>query len=348
MRIGFIIPGDIDTPTGGYRYDRAIIDEWRKAGLEVDLISLPGGYPFPCDKDRRIALSITDNLPDCDIFVVDGLAGGCFPQLLARIKDHKPVVALIHHPLALENGLNETQAARLKRLEQSGLDHVAAVITTSPATSKTVHTLFGFDQNRIFTVLPGVKRGAVISFRRAPPIRLLSVGSMTPRKGHDILLKALARLKTQPWVLDIVGATHFNPAYYETCKNLVQENSLEDRVVFHSDMSEEILDQFYTKSDIFVLASRYEGYGMVFAEAIVCGLPVIATRAGAIIDTVPESCGLLVPADNVEALCKALQKMMSDEMLRQQKHEGTLAARPDFPEWKQSANHFSNYLKALL
>jgi len=348
MRIRFILPGDINTPTGGYRYDRAILNEWRLKGHVVDLVSLPGPYPFQGVEDQHEALAILAKARPADISIIDGLCGGADPDLARHIHPITPVVALIHHPLALENGLSKNQAASLEALEREGLRYVKAVVTTSLATSKTVHQLFGYPENQIHTVLPGVERGKPVCFHTRQPLKIFSVGSITKRKGHDLLLRALGQLKTLSWRLDIVGPQDFDPDFFQALKQITLEEEIAERVHFHGAVDEETLEGFYQSADIFALASRYEGYGMAYAEAIVRGLPVIATTAGAIPDTVPQVCGLLVPPDDVGALTEALDRMLSDDALRQKKHEGCLEAEPDFPTWQGAAIKFEALLRGLL
>lgn len=348
MRIRFILPGDINTPTGGYRYDRAIVNEWRLKGHRVDLVSLPGSYPFPDTENKREALAIIAKAQPADVSIIDGLCGGAHPDLAKHICQAMPVVALIHHPLALENGLNDNQAASLEALEREGLRHTKAVVTTSPATSKTVHRFFDYPSDRIHTVLPGVERGEPVCFHTRQPLKILSVGSITKRKGHDLLLRALGQLKTLSWRLDIVGPQDFDPDFFQALQQITLEEEIAERVHFHGAVDEETLEGFYQSADIFALASRYEGYGMAYAEAIVRGLPVIATTAGAIPDTVPQVCGLLVPPDDVDALTEALDRILSDDTLRQKKHEGCLKAEPTFPTWQGSAMKFEALLRGLL
>lgn len=347
MRIRFIIPGDIDTPTGGYRYDRAIIEEWRKLNLDVDLISLPGDYPFPSEKDIEAAFPILDAAFDADICVIDGLAGGCAPELIEHCAKQMPVVALIHHPLALENGLSDMQAKTLEEKEREGLAFTKAVATSSPTTKETVHSLFKYPADKIQSILPGMERDMPIPFRTQRPLRLLSVGSITPRKGYDVLLKALGRIKDLSWTLDIVGMQDLDPELFVELQHIAEGNTIRDKIQFHDSLDNAALDRLYQNADLFALASRYEGYGMAYAEAIVRGIPVIATKAGAIPDTVPESTGILVPADDVDAFAGALKALLSDDDLRRKKHEGAIKAEPDFPTWERSAAEFHAFLRAI-
>lgn len=357
MRIRFIIPGDIDTPTGGYRYDRAIIAEWRREGVDVDLVSLPGSYPDPTDKAQETALAIIAGCAPADIAVIDGLAGGCSPALMHRLAQELPVVALVHHPLGLESGLDEEAGKRLLALEAEGLAAARLIITTSPATRAAVHQIFQRPLGEIHAILPGVERRAGSAreetrrFRTRRPLRILSVGSISERKGHDLMIAALgavhARDPLLSWHLDLLGAPEFNPPLFERLKAMAKEHGIAGQITFHGAVDEKALERFYDDADVFALASRFEGYGMVYAEAIVRGLPVIATRAGAIPDTVPEVAGLLVPPDDVPALAEALFAMFSDDALRQSKQAGAIASAPDFPGWGSSARDFLSILEAI-
>lgn len=347
MRILFVIPGDINLPTGGYRYDKEIINAWKTLGIDVELISLEGNYPFPSEQDKAQALEAINNFPKADIAVVDGLLGGASPEFMQALSKIMPVTALIHHPLCLENGLNENTAQALKDSEQKGLEFVSQIITTSPATTRTVTELFGFDKTKIHTVLPGVKRTQTSQGSKNKTVQLLCVGSIIERKGHTFLLQALSRLKDLNWRLDCYGSTAFDTKLFDDLQRIVKAQNLSEKVIFHGAVTDDLIEAAYAKSDVFVLPSLYEGYGMVYAEAIVRGLPVIATTAGAIPDTVPKTCGILVEPKNIEMLKKALEQLISDKDLRDNYKQGAINAESGFPTWQGSAMRFAEILKDM-
>ncbi len=347
MHILFIIPGDINLPTGGYRYDREIINAWKNSGVEVSLISIKGNYPFPTKADKQSALEEIEKLPKANIAVVDGLLGGASPEFLEKLSKALPVVALIHHPLCLENGLDKKSAKSLENNEQVGLQFASAIVTTSPATTQTVSNLFKYEKTNIHNVLPGVERGEISDGSKNSTTNLLCVGSVIKRKGHKDLLLALANITHLDWHLDCIGSTDFDQTLFAELKQTLEAKSLANKITFHGSVSEEIISQAYENADIFVLPSLYEGYGMAYAEAIVRGLPVIATKAGAIPDTVPETCGILVEPSDIQALSNALEKMISDKALRNQYREATLQAEPFFPTWQSSSKAFLQILKDI-
>lgn len=347
MRILFVIPGDINLPTGGYRYDKEIINAWKTSGIDVELISLEGNYPFPSEQDKANALEAIERFPDANIAVVDGLLGGASPEFLQALSKIMPVTALIHHPLCLESGLDENTMQALKSSEEKGLGFVSQVITSGPAMTETVSQLFGFEITKIHTVLPGVNRTEISHGSQSQTVHLLCVGSIIERKGHKFLLQALSSLKDLNWRLDCYGSTEFDTDLFDELQSFVVAENLSDKVAFHGAVSDGLIEAAYAKSDVFVLPSLFEGYGMVYAEAIVRGLPIIATTAGAIPDTVPETCGILVEPENITVLTQAIEQMISDEDLRNDYRRGAMNAAADFPTWQGSATRFAELLKDM-
>ncbi len=348
MQILFVIPGDINLPTGGYRYDRKIIDAWRKSGIKVELMSIEGNFPFPSHQEKENAIAKINNFPKADIAVVDGLLGGAAPEFLKHLSQKLPVTALIHHPLCLENGLDKETAGHLKQTEKQGLKHTNAIITTSPQTSRTVANLFNYNPSKITSVLPGVERGIISNGSDSETINLLCVGSIIERKGHKDLLEALSSLKHLNWKLDCIGSTQFDKSLYANLQSRVTQEELSQKITFHGDVSEQALEAAYSSADIFVLPSLFEGYGMAYAEALVRGIPVIGTIAGAIPETVPENCGILVEPSNIPALSSVIETMITDKKLRNNYRNNAIAAEPNFPTWESSADKFAGILKETI
>jgi len=345
LQLLFVIPGSLDTPTGGYRYDRLIVENLISIGLDVKVLSLDGNFPFPSNAKKAAALKQIQQTNGHDIAVVDGLAGGAHPDMLDALSQKSAVIALVHHPLCLENGLDPSDAHSLEVSEKEGLQHCACVITTSPATSDTVNKRFGYDAKKIRCVLPGVDRGKQAQAQTGKTTHLLCVGSVIERKGHHYLVNALAKLKGLDWKLDCVGMNTLDPELFETITASLVNNGLSGRIRFHGAVEEETLERFYQLAHCFVLPSLYEGYGMAYAEAIVRGLPVIGTTAGAIPDTVPPNCGLLIEPENTKELENALRTIISDASVRENLRLASLDAADTFPTWQRSAESFVDILK---
>jgi glycosyltransferase involved in cell wall biosynthesis len=162
-----------------------------------------------------------------------------------------------------------------------------------------------------------------------------------PRKGHDLLVAALAQLVGHPWRLDCVGPLDRDPAAATQLAALIARHALGARVRLHGELDETALAARYAVADVFVLATRHEGYGMAFAEALAHGLPVVGTTAGAVPDTVPADAGVLVPPDDPEALRDALERVIGDRALRARLAAGARRARTALPTWAAAAERMA-------
>jgi glycosyltransferase involved in cell wall biosynthesis len=349
----FVYPGDLYSPTGGYAYDRRIIAGLKNLGWEIQLIGLGEGYPSPNPAQVEQAKEQLQGLTPGAPMVIDGLALGALPEVAACVAEHHPLIALIHHPLAFEFGLSEEQAALLKQSETDALRHANAVIANSPATARDLNRHYGVPMDRIDVVLPGTDRSmyqrerSQITHGNRDVVRLLSVGSIIPRKGFHDLLAALAPLADLPWTLSIAGDTTRNAGAFEQLIGDITRFGFEGRVQVLGTVSDSELDILYTQADAFVLASLFEGYGMVYAEAMAYGRPIIATSGGAIPDTVPSEAGLLVRPGDVPALTLALKKLIEDAPYRAHLSSGALRVAAQQPTWDEAAQQFAVALGRL-
>jgi len=319
-RLAFAVPGDLATPTGGYSYDRRMIQELRRLRWQVDVLNLGDSFPFPNAAQRASALSTLSGAPKGCPIILDGLAFGALPEAGA-LRFRTPLIALVHQPLALESGLDSAKADGFHESERAALAAAMHVVVTSEVTGRILIADYSVQSRRISVVRPGTDPVPAARGSTDDIIRLLSVGSVVPGKGYDLLIAALARIVDLPWRLTIAGDRTRNPAAAVRLDADILAYGLGDRVTVLGALPADRIMQLYLASDAFVLASRFEGYGMALAEAISHGLPVVSSRAGAIPDTIPAGSGLLVPPDDVPALAYALR--------RDQRSSRTTAARQE-------------------
>jgi glycosyltransferase involved in cell wall biosynthesis len=287
-------------------------------------------------------------LPTGQPLVIDGLAYGVMAEEAQSLRERYTVLALVHHPLALETGLADAEAAALHASERAALACARHVIATSDATARLLVDDYGVPAERLTVVTPGTDRAATHQPRPSEePLMLLTVGAIVPRKGYDVLVEALARLKDHPWRLVIVGDNTRSPETAARLDEDIARYGLSDRIEIAGPVSEERLAELYAEADLFVLPSRFEGYGMAYTEAVAHGVPVIGTNAGAIPDTVPSGAGILVPPDDIEALAATLQRLIDNEPEREQLAAGARAASTSFPTWRESAVLFASVLDGL-
>ncbi len=335
IRVTFAIPGDLATPTGGYAYDRALIAAGPAAGVVFDHLPLPGGFPFPDAAALEGAAAALAAAPADRPLLVDGLALGALPAAaLDRVR--APLAALLHHPLALEAGLTAAQAAALEASERAALARAGAIIVTSAATAATAATMFGMGPGSITVARPGLDRHPRAAGGGGAPV-LLCVGSLIPRKGHDVLLDALEALADAPWRAHVYGSQTLAPDWAARIAARAEDGPLAGRVSLHGPVDAATLDAAYAGADVFVLPSRYEGYGMVFAEAMARGLPVVAADIAAAREVVPDGCGMFAPVDDAPALATALRRLLDDAPLRDRMGAAAHAAAQAMPGWDATA-----------
>lgn len=329
-----MVPGDLDTPTGGYGYDRRLITELGALGWEVSLLRLSGRFPEAGPEERAEVAARLAAWPDGAPVLIDGLAFGAAPDAMAREAARLRLVALVHHPLGDESGLEPGTRRRLLEDERRALEAAAAVVVTSPATGRRLAEGFGVAPERITVAPPGTDRAARAPGGNTPP-RILSVGSLIPRKRHDALIDALAMLADLDWEARIIGSDRLDPGCAEGLRARVAEQGLERRIAIVGALAD--TRAAMERADIFALASEYEGYGMAFAEAMAQGLPVVACRAGAIADLVPEAAGALVPPGDTQALAAALRRLITDRKWRADRAEAAWQAGQALPDWGETA-----------
>jgi glycosyltransferase involved in cell wall biosynthesis len=343
----FIVPGRLDQITGGYLYDRRIVEGLRATGWKVAVRELPGRFPDGDETARRAGTVALATLAEGSAVAIDGLALAAFAECLGAAVPRLRLVAMVHHKLALETGLPAATAARFAALERRLLPLFRGVICPSTQTADAV-AADGVARQRIAIVPPGTDRPAVAARRpRTGPLRLLAVGSVTPRKGHLVLIEALSRLAGEDWRLTCIGSLTRDPPTVAALRRAIQRYRLGARVNLAGEWPPARLGEAYAEADIFILPSFYEGYGMAYAEAMAHGLPIVATQAGAIPETVPESAGLLVPPGDPAALAAALRRLFAEPALRRRLAAGARAAAAQLPDWDHAVRRWGEAFDRL-
>lgn len=340
----FVFPGRLDTPTGGYHYDRRLIQELRHLGLNVETIALSDQFPYPDAHALEEAQSALAALPDGAPVIIDGLAFGVLDELAEAEAQRLNLIALCHHPLALESGIDPTEQKRFQAAENRTLNAARSVLVTSEHTRQILISQFSIPAGKVVVALPGTDPTPFSPCSGDPP-RLLTLASLIPRKGHDVLIDALATLADLPWQARFVGSRDLDPAWSEGLRQQVNRLGLQTRIQMAGAV-DDIAAEFQN-ADLFVLPSRFEGYGMVFAEALAAGLPIVAARAGAVPDVVPESAGVLVPPDDTTALAAAMRSLLTRQDQRRALQTGAQVAAGELPTWTDTARRVAQLIKDI-
>lgn len=339
----FVVPGDIDTPTGGYGYDRRIAAGLRDLGWQVEIVSLTGSYP-DTDADTVKAADVAfANLPDGALTLVDGLAFARLPRLANHQSRRLRLAALVHHPLADEGDLPHAAAHAFEVDEIAALEHARAVICTSETTGRRLAETYAVPPAKLQVAPPGTERKSERAHERQKNL-LLCVASIVPRKGHDVLVEALALVKDCDWSVRFVGPSR-DQAWRERLDQAIAMHGLEDRIRFTGPLND--LDSEYGTAGVFVLATRHEGYGMAYAEALAAGLPVVGCAVGAVPEVVPRQAGALVPPDDPTAFAYALRRLLSDADAYDEAARGARAAAETLPRWKDSVSIIARALAGI-
>lgn len=341
----FAIPGDIRAPTGGYIYDRRLIELLPHFGVAVTPIGLPASFPNPTQKDLDATASALSAAKSFPTIIVDGLAYGAFtPKVLDQIPGR--IIALVHHPLFLETGLPHARKLELKASEERALARANHIIVTSRTTARILTEQMTLAADKMTVAEPGTDP-AQRATGTGTPLNILAVGAVMPRKGYDLLVSALAPLTDIDWRLTIAGALDRHPQAVESLKGLIAEHNLADRVSLPGKVVPATLDRFYESADLFVSASLFEGYGMALAEAMVRGLPIVTATGGAAGDTVRQTVALHVESGNIGELTSALRRALTDKRLRDDLADKSWEAGRALPTWQETARRVAAVILGL-
>jgi glycosyltransferase involved in cell wall biosynthesis len=357
MRIGIIIYGSLDTLTGGYLYDRMVVQGLIGLGHEVEVISLAGGAYL-----RRLGHNLSPGLcrrlrsGNFDILIEDEL---CHPSLFLlnkrlRRKTGPFVVALVHH-LRCREPRRRWQNRLLAVAEQCFLASVDGFIHNSRTTRRDVASLVNNNRPQVIAYPAGNRFGSPLSAeaigrraRRHGPLELLFLGIVVPRKGLLPLLKALARIQRDIWRLSIAGGLDFDPAHAASARQLVGQLGLTDSVRFLGPLQEDELITTLGRSHLFCMPYAYEGFGIAILEAMAFGLPAIGCREGGAAETIRHGTnGFLLQPGDLAGLAPLLIKLHRnrEELLRM-----ALAARQtclSSPTWQDSVIAIDRFLREV-
>ena len=355
MLIGLVIYGSLETVSGGYIYDRTLVEHLRHQGDRVEIISLPW---------RDYGRHLTDNFSwslyrrlrraSWDVLLQDELN---HPSLLGlnhwlRSRVRYPILAIVHH-LRCSEARSAWQNAVFRWLEQRYLSTVDGFIFNSETTKASVEAVSGKTKPAI-VAHPGGDRlqidltsSQILSRARQPgPLRILFIGNLIPRKGLHTLLDGLFRLPQATWQLDVVGSLETDPAYARAIRRQVSEMGFTQQVALSGSLSDFELTLRLRRSHLFCLPSSYEGFGIVYLEGMAAGLPAIASESGAAGEIITHGQdGFLVPPDDAVALARHVDTLIQD---RERLAQMSLAAYERFrlhPTWRVSTERIRQFLK---
>lgn len=332
----FVVAGSFDARTGGSIYNRRMAAALARRGWKVEVRELDGTFPSPTAGALQHALAVMSQIPPGRLVLVDGLAFGAMPTVVASAAARVRLVVLMHLPLAAEVGLPPEKAARLRDSEREALRYAKRVIVTGPCTASLMHEC-GLVHEDIVIVEPGTDRAPLATGSGSSEVHLLTAAALTPGKGHELLLEALSLQPHRAWRLTCAGSVSRSPETVARVRDAIDRSGLHGRVSLVGELDESAMAACYDRADVVVSASLRETFGMAVAEGLAHGLPVVATATGAIPTLVGDQAGLVVrPADR-DALSSALERMIDDADFRARCAGGARRMRERLADWDQAA-----------
>lgn len=348
MQIGLVLYGSLDTLSGGYLYDRKLVEYLSSQGDSVEIISLPW---------RNYAAHLMDNFgfrlpPNLDILIQDELN---HPSLIAanQEKHPYPVISLVHH-LRCSELRPKWQNAFYRTVEKKYLNSVDGLIFNSRTTQAAVSSLLDHGKPNVIAYPPTDRFGAplsedvIIERARSHELRILFLGNVIYRKGLHTLLEAVKSMGSRVHV-DIVGSLHSEPVYTRLIQELIARHDLSPFVFLHGSLDKEPLIEKLKQAHVLVVPSSYEGFGIVYLEGMGFGLPAIGTTAGAASEVIEHGkTGYLIEPDDFKSLTERLQSLAEDRglltRLSLNAHERYLRQ----PAWTETARNIREFLSSFL
>lgn len=349
MKIGLLIYGSLDTLSGGYMYDRMLLEYLRAHGDEVRMISLPW---------RNYAAHLMDNLTfklpgGLDVLIQDELN---HPSLINanRAPHPYPIVSLVHHLKCSELRPN-WQNAFYRVFEKKYLQSVDGFIFNSKTTQAVVNSLAPHNKPELVAYPPTDRFGGALSEHeirkraQAREFKIVFLGNIIERKGLHTLLQALPRLKRESISVDVIGSMEADPFYARKMRKFVMDNDLPSRVTFHGALNHQPLAETLKRAHVLVVPSSYEGFGIVYLEGMGFGLPAIGTTAGAAGEVIENGkTGYLIEPADFDSLAAHLNALAEDRALLETL---SLQARERYlqqPAWDQTAGRIREFLKDII
>jgi len=357
LLIGLVIYGDLDTITGGYIYDRILVERLKGFGDKIHVISIPWhnyGKHLLGNFSYTLATRLRTIKPD--IILEDELNHPSLFLLNERLKDSRKfrIVSIVHH-LRTSETRPGWQGKIYSYVEKKYLRSVDAFIFNSNNTKSTVTNLVGKKSSVV--ACPGKDRLSPITSnkeiveraRKQGPLRIAFLGNITPRKGLATLVHALAQIPPTQWVLVVVGSLTRDKKYSKEILKSVKKYGLCQRTLFTGLIADAGVAKYLRENHLLVVPSQYEGFGMAYIEAMGFGLPVIGTTAGGASEVIKHGInGFLIAPNDTKNLAAHIRQLYQDRSLLCQMSINARRSYEEFPSWRDTAIRIHGFLHSMV
>ena len=340
----FFVPDSIDDAdrvSGGNVYDRHVRDGLRRSGWTVHTVLIPRD-------DHTLTAQTLAQLPNGALALVDGLVAVRESVALRAHSTRLRLIILAHMVGSVVSAaLAEADAVSADR-ERHAFRAAKRIIATSGWTRSEIIARRLGRPHDVIVAYPGTDPAAPTSGSRSGN-RLLCIGAVAPHKGQDVLLGALAQLTDiDGWTCTFAGSLDIATDFVDELTRMAHRTRLTDRATFTGSLAGARLDEAYARADLVVVPSRNESFGMVVAEALARGIPVVAARVGGIPEALSSmTAGILVPPDDPQALAVVLRRWWASPAQRSRLTEAAVEARGSVRPWSATVAAIASTLDEM-
>ena len=344
MQCVFLVPRDLPGPSGGTHYNHAVIAALREQRHTVQVRRVQGAWPHPTSKDRQ---ALAEALSGPGPVVVDGIMALAAPREVQVAVASGAIVHVLIHSLLTAEPRSDGDAGDVAAVEEAALRAATSLSCVSQWSATDVNRRYpGLSPH---VVAPGTTP-ALLATGSTPP-QLLILAVLTPVKNQLLVLTALSQLLERPWTLHLVGSADINPGYATELRRFAAAHFPRGRVVFHGALTGSALEHVWDDTDLLLLTSLSETFGMVVTEALARGIPAIVSADTGAVEALLGSTtshpvpGAIVDTHADEQLTQSLQGWLSSQEVRADWSTAAISRRPRLRTWADTATSLVRILQ---
>lgn len=351
MRIAFILYGVADNRSGGFLYDKFLIKRLRKKGHRVEVFSQREGHFFTLllGNSKKMLRNLLSYGPD--LIIEDELnhTGLFLINKKIKLKLNVPILTVVHH-LRSEEKNNKLLKFILQKIEYSFLSGCDAFIFNSINTLNSVNSLLKTTVKFCVIVYPGKDNVQLLHRERTDDgiVRFIFVGNIIPRKNLDMVLRVLTEFAGLPWLFNICGSDHYDRQYLKELHRLAENFEGKNQIVFNGRVSDTVLSELLSRSDILIAPSEWEGFGISYLEAMRAGVIPIASINGGAVEIIDHGKnGFLISTESDDDLKIILETLLNESEIMGKMYPELARKADDFLTWEQTMDKAVDFIESV-